>query len=201
MRIQFPQFHICVLFLTCTAGLMAGCASTAEIEKRQLSYRGDGGFLSDPCLFGGVTAKAQAHCTGIEFGTEGVLLSANTKVLKALPKGADCKTHVAAVTEKLSADPTLTVQPIYSCPGGGAAEGLCHVSALVTDVTGQQYVVDNGSVLGPGYAGVSRMDQFVAELGSEYWIDEPPTKAQAIGLETLMRNAIPDDFFSGGAGI
>lgn len=201
MKIRLPRFRSYVLFLTCTAGLVAGCASTAEIEQRQLAYRGDGGLLSDPCLFGGVTAKAQAHCTGIEFGTEGVLLSVNTKVLKALPKGADCKTHVAAVTEKLSADPTLTVQPIYSCPGGGGAEGLCHVSALVTDLTGQQYVVDNGSVLGPGYAGVSRKDQFVAELGSEYWVDQPPSKAQAIGLESLMSNAIPDDFFSSHAGI
>lgn len=180
--------HLALIF---GAVLAAGCASTADTEARQLAYRGDGGLMGNPCRFGGVTARAQAHCDSVEFGTEGTLISANSSVIAALPRGADCKEHVARLTTRLAAYPELKVEPVYSCPNGGGAKGICHVSALVTDKLGAKYVVDNGAVLGFGYAGVARMDQYVAEVGGEYWVNQAPTQAQAIGLETLMRNAFP----------
>lgn len=176
--------------------LVTGCASTAQIEQKQLAYRGGGG-LSNPCLFGGVTAQSQAHCMAVEFGTEGMLISANTTVVASLSRGADCKDHVASLSRKLAADPTLKVEPVYSCPDNGGAKGICHVSALVTDALGARYVVDNGAVLGVGYAGVAPLDRFVAELGGEYWVGQPPSHAQAIGLETFMRDSFAFDAWGG----
>lgn len=182
------------LFLSGAALLIsAGCASTEQIESRQLAYRG-GALFGNPCLFGGVTPRAQAHCSMLEFGTEGLLLAANAKVLRALPHGADCKDHVASLTAKLAANPALKVEPVYSCPNGGGPEGICHVSALVSDVLGTRYVVDNGTVLGVAYGGVSTLDRFVAELDGEYWVGQPPGQAQAIGLEALMRDTFDFGF-------
>ena len=176
------------LFVLAAFLLNVGCASTSQTESRQLAYRGGGGWLSNPCLFGGVTPAAQAHCASVEFGSEGRMILANASVLAALPDGADCKDHVGQLTVALTRGGAVSVQPIYSCPDGGGARGICHVSALVTDAQGVQYVLDNGAVLGASNGAVSTLTAFAAAVDGEYWVDTPPTMAQAIGVESLMRD-------------
>jgi len=179
--------------------LTSGCASTAQLEARQLSYRGGSGWLGNPCLLGGVTPAAQAHCSTVELGSEGRMIVTNARVLAALPKEADCNAHVAHLTAAFAGDHNIRVELIYSCPNGGGAQGICHVSALVKDAQGVQYVLDNGAALGASNGSVATLSAFAEAVDGEYWIGAPPTAAQAIGIDSLMRSmfassAVPDLF-------
>jgi hypothetical protein len=179
--------------------LTTGCASTAQLEARQLAYRGGNGWLGNPCLFGGVTPAAQAHCSTVELGSEGRMIVTNARVLAALPEHADCNTHVAHLKAALAGDPGIRVESIYSCPNGGGAQGLCHVSALVKDAQGVQYVLDNGAALGARNGSVATLAAFAQAVDGEYWVGTPPTAAQAIGIDSLMRemfesSTVPDLF-------
>lgn len=158
---------------------LQGCASTAQIEQRQLAYNGHG---ANPCLFGGVSDKAQAHCEAVRSGAEGLLTAINTKAMQGLPRSNaahPCQIHAARVEAALAHNPNYRTQRIYSCPEGGTEN--CHVSVLVAGAH-DMYVLDNGAVLkGSRYPGsVAHLDEFTEELNDIYWIGKMPVNAHAI---------------------
>jgi hypothetical protein len=163
----------------CGLLLLQGCASTAQMEQRQLAWDGHG---SNPCLFGGVTDQAQAHCQSVRLGGEGTLMAINTKAMQGLSKSnADhpCQVHVARVEAALANNPNYRTQRIYSCPEGGSEN--CHVSLLVA-ANREMYVLDNGAVLKSNRyaASVAHLDEFSEELNDVYWIGRMPDNAHAI---------------------
>jgi hypothetical protein len=154
------------------ACLLGGCATTGEIEKRQLAYDGTG---SNPCLWGGVTEKADAHCAEVRCGTIGYLTAINSHARRALPEAegsAPCQVHVARLQAALSERSDLRSQAVYSCPP--QLSGQCHLSLLVTDASGAQYVLDNGAVFGEAQAasGVGTLQRY-SELAGNHRLVAP----------------------------
>ena len=160
--------------------MLQGCASTAEVEQRQLAYDGHG---SNPCLFGGVTAAANAHCQQVRWGGEGLLMAINNQALRGLSRdNADhpCQEHVARVEAALRSQAGYSSQRIYSCPDGSSDN--CHVSLLVSAPDQQMYVVDNGAVLSGEHfrASVAHLDDYAAQLDNIYWVGSLPDHARQV---------------------
>ena len=163
----------------CGLLLLQACASTAQMEQRQLAYNGTG---DNPCLFGGVTAQAETHCREVRWGGEGLLISLNQEAVQGLPQADSahpCQIHVARLEAALAHNPNYRTQRIYSCPEGGTEN--CHVSVLVAGAH-DMYVLDNGAVLKDSrYPGsVAHLDEYTEELGDIYWIGKMPVNAHAI---------------------
>lgn len=170
-------------------GLMQGCASTTDLEARQLAWDGSG---PNPCLFGGVTPQAAAHCQSQRWHSTGTLMALNREALEGLPKDPrdrPCQVHVSRLEEALAAHPQLRHQPVYSCPLKNNPRGSCHVSLLVMDEEGRSHVLDNGAVLNPYHysASVGSLEEFSAELGGVYWIGYIPDDAREIALARFGR--------------
>jgi hypothetical protein len=70
-----------IVAMTALLAALQGCASTAELEARQLAWRGPS---SGPCLFGGVTSRSVQHCARVDFGDEALMQAVNTQVLRWL---------------------------------------------------------------------------------------------------------------------
>ncbi|HVT34298.1 MAG TPA: hypothetical protein VHE37_01840 [Nevskiaceae bacterium] len=160
--------------------MLQGCASTAELEQRQLAYTGTG---SNPCLFGGVTEAANLHCQQVRWGSEGVLMAINAQATRGLSRDdADhpCQEHVKRVETALADHPGYRSQRVYSCPAGGSDN--CHVSLLVSAPDHKMYVVDNGAVLKDDrYRGnVAALQEYAAELDQVYWVGSMPANAKQI---------------------
>ena len=155
--------------MSATIGLaLSACASTGDLEARQLAYNGTG---PNPCTFGGATERAVAHCARMNFGTLGLLTAINERVLETLPAGADCEDHVAAVQQRL-AGTGLRGKPVYTCPMT-SLDGVCHVSLHVVDPAGKQFVVDNGAAVNALYpAHVAEFEEFRQLVGQAYWFDK-----------------------------
>lgn len=158
--------------------VLGGCAalerSTLRTEARQLAWTGPG---AGPCLFGGVTARADEHCARINFGVEGVLYAVNGQVRAQLGSDRNCERHVAAAQRALAHHADLRTEPVYSCPAGARARGECHVSLLVTTIQGERYVLDNGAVVRDtvGAHGVAAFTAFAGALDGIVWVGEPPS--------------------------
>ena len=171
----------CYLALgACGLLLLQGCATTAQMEQRQLAYNGAG---DNPCLFGGVTPEAEQHCRQVRWGGEGLLIALNSEAVQGLPQADSahpCQIHVARMEAALAHNPKYRTQRIYSCPEGGSEN--CHVSLLVAAPDNQMYVVDNGAVLKDArYRGrVAHLDEFANELDDIYWIGQMPDHAHEI---------------------
>lgn len=155
---------------------LSGCAS---FEQKQMAYQGGGPFWSNPCLLGGATAETDAHCRFVQSGPKGMLESINEEVVRD-PNNDTCEKHVTAVLARLEDFPQFKAQRIYSCLDyRSSAE--CHVSALVTDGGGRQYVLDNGAVLRMANTPyVATLRQFAARVDGNYWIGKPPTQVEAM---------------------
>lgn len=160
---------------------LQGCASLAEMEARQLAYDGSG---RNPCLWGGVTEKADAHCAEVRWGLQGYLIALNGRASQHLPTAVDaapCVEHVQRLEQTLAARTDLHSERIYSCPNY-AVDGTCHVSLVVTDARGERYVLDNGAVLkdSSSQEGVGSFETFVALTGGEYWMGKVADQAVMI---------------------
>ena len=163
-----------------SVAMLQGCASTAELEQRQLAYSGQG---SNPCLFGGVTEAANTHCQQVRWGSEGALMAINAQATRGLSRDdADhpCQEHVARVEAALKSQPGYKSQRVYSCPLGAGES--CHVSLLVSAPDHKMYVVDNGAVLKDERyrASVAALDDYANELENVYWVGSMPDNARQI---------------------
>lgn len=170
------------------AGLLHGCATTG-LEARQLSWDGRG---DNPCVFGGVTPQAEAHCQSVRWKSTGALIAMNQEALQRLPKDPrdlPCQVHVSRLQSALAVQPRFEFEPVYSCPTKNNPRGSCHVSMLVVDEEGRRFVLDNGAVLSPEHytASVASFDEYSAELGGVYWIGYLPSDARQIALQGGMR--------------
>lgn len=146
---------------------LQGCATVAEVEVQQLSYQGTG---KNHCFWGGVTEKAEAHCAEVRWGVEGYLMAVNKAATKDLAASEDanpCQAHVARLQEVLKDRADLSTQVVYTCPKDLPD---CHVSLLVTDAGGNNYVLDNGAVMRDtdSVAGVGSLQQFAALVDGNY---------------------------------
>jgi len=166
--------------MTALLAALQGCASTAELEARQLAWRGPS---SGPCLFGGVTSRSVQHCARVDFGDEALMQAVNTQVLRDLGRRPRCTAHAAAAQQALRNHPEVRTQLVYSCPSG---DERCHVSLLARGADGRSYVLDNGSVLArePGHVG--SFEAYAQAVGQRYWLGRPPTLAEARGIDELF---------------
>jgi len=162
--------------------LMQGCATFMPTEGEQLSWNGPG---AGPCLFGGVSERTVEHCARVTLGAEAMLTSINSKALALLPEDAKCTEHVQKARELLKEHSDVQTQLVYSCPQGQADRSVCHVSVLATTADGRQYVLDNGAAVPAAASHVASLDEFRNEVG-QYWVDQPPTMAQAWGIDELL---------------
>ena len=165
------------------AALLHGCAS-AGLEARQLAWHGSG---PNPCVFGGVTPAAEAHCLEQRWRSGGELIAINNAALDGLskdPRDLPCQVHVARAEQALRERPGFEFEPVYSCPIKNNPRGSCHVSLLVTDEEGRRHVLDNGAVLRPEHytASVASLDDYADELDGVYWIGHIPDNAREIAL-------------------
>lgn len=91
--------------------LLASCAGVGGAvqreEARQLAWTGAG---PGPCLFDGVSERADRHCAVVNFGTEGVLMAVNDRAQGGVER-VSCEEHVRAVHRELE---TLGVSSIGS---------------------------------------------------------------------------------------
>jgi hypothetical protein len=134
------------------------------------------------CAFGGETPTLSAWCAEVNFGAEGLELiarAANKTVLaRAGGRTLACTDHVAQVRQELAAFPGYEVAELYSCDANPPVENgrsVCHVSLMVTSVTGARVVLDNGHVLNPRTTGgVAPYTQF-AQLVDHQWTGEQPS--------------------------
>jgi hypothetical protein len=177
--------YIRFLVVGMMALLLPACASTSEIEAKQLAWKGPS---AGPCLFGGVTSRSVQHCVQVSFGNEALLQSINAEVLQESGTRSRCTQHVAAVERRLKAYPGFKLQKIYSCPSGPDPTRPCHVSLMVSDIRNHRYVVDNGSVLrrDPGHVGTFR--DFARAVDQRYWVGRPPSVAEAWGMDEIFAN-------------
>lgn len=108
----------------------------------------------------------------------------------------DCTDHARAAVRSARAA-GYEAQKIYSCPDEqDRLDGICHVSAVVTDGEGRQWVMDNGAVFTDAHSRshVGTLDAFAAEVRNEYWIGTPPMVVDvrfASTLRTLFGKAAP----------
>ena len=155
----------CLGVLLALLGL-GGCAAPGRSGDGILALR-------DACLWGGGSAEEDAQCAEQRWGTRGYLMALNARAMLDLPTydgSSPCQDHVARLEEALKQRPDLKSSPLFSCPPNDR-ENRCHLSLLVTDAAGRQYVVDNGAVLSRSRAsgGVSELATF-ARLTGEYRI-------------------------------
>jgi hypothetical protein len=167
---------------------LGGCASTAQTEALQLAYSGDG---PNPCLFGGVSERANQHCAAVKSGSSGLLMAINHRALLNLsedPADHPCQIHVARLEKALQEHPQYSAQRIYSCPDNAA--GMCHVSLLVSDPSGELYVMDNGAVLDPALysSSVASLDEYAGQLNNIYWLNYLPDNAREIAMARHHRS-------------
>lgn len=160
---------------------LQACASTSALELQQLAYQGEG---PNPCAWGGVSAQAEAHCSQLRWGTRGYLMALNERATQGLPgyDGATpCQEHVARLEIMLAERHELSVARIFSCPP--SADGSCHLSLLVTDAQGDQFVLDNGAVIrnGHGAQGVGTLAEFAQLTHGEYRLVEGVRLAAVAG--------------------
>lgn len=148
---------------------LQACAITGDLEAQQLAYDGQG---PDPCVWGGVSKAADAHCTELRWGTKGYLMALNERAIQGLPSydgATPCQDHVERLETMLTGRPDLRVSRLFSCPPG-AKDNRCHLSLLVTDARGGQYVLDNGAVIRKTDAalGVGTLQQFAELTHGDY---------------------------------
>lgn len=181
---------------------MSGCAGLVADRQDILSYEGYHGhstlgrivhdLTANPAVFGGVDEESDLHAARVNFGVEGMLMAINERAMQqARIHGdeGDCEDHVEAVTQLLAGREGFTVEPIYSRPMADIPDAPGHVSALVTDPDGEQWVLDNRAVLaGPSLAefndrdsmekhrsavvalaGMARKEVFLAQLNGQAW--------------------------------
>lgn len=169
----------------------SACTTTAEWDAK---YAAGWRPLPGHCTFGGFTPTIDAACAKINSvvmtGTyEHYLAMVNKDALKMLPAGAKCGEHVQTVIKLIGNEPQLTLTPLGSCPNGRGPGVECHVSLLVTDVLGNQFVVDNGAVVrGPslGVNGVTTLAQFNELVGGDtFSMDGPLTQMFALNAQPL----------------
>jgi len=171
-----------IIVIATLALLMQGCASLAPTEAEQLSWNGPG---TGPCLFGGVSNRAVEHCARVTLGEEALMASVNSQALAMLPANAKCTDHVQAARVLLQEYSDVQTRLVYSCPPGQADRSVCHVSVLATTADGRQYVLDNGAAVPAAASHVASLDEYQREVG-QYWVDQPPTMAQAWGIDELL---------------
>jgi hypothetical protein len=172
------KFLLCFL----VHSVLVGCATVDEIETRQLAYRGEG---DNPCRWGGVSERADAHCAELRWGIKGYLTAINDHARRHLPDAADaspCMEHVARLQSVLAGRHDLTSEMLFSCPPD-RGDGRCHVSLLVTDRQQRQYVLDNGAVFGGTQApgAVGSLVEFAALAGPYRRVAPPPPAVTALG--------------------
>lgn len=172
-------FGILALF-----GFLQGCASTLEMEARQLAWDGSG---KNPCLLGGVTEVAQQHCMSVRWQDNGMLMAMNRTAMENLPKLHPCQAHVARLEKALESHPEYTHERLYSCPTKNNPNGDCHVSLLVHDQEGRSMVLDNGAVLNQQTytASIASLNAYADELGTVYWIGYMPEDARDVAMSNF----------------
>jgi len=157
-----------------------GCVTTSGAEldaKFQAGWRPS----KSSCAFGGETPTLGAWCAEVNFGAEGLEVIAravNEDVLaRAGGQPLPCTEHVAQVRREFAAYPDYKVTELYSCdanPPMKDGRAVCHVSLLVTSVTGARVVLDNGHVLQPALTGGVAPYQEFAKLVDRNWTGETP---------------------------
>lgn len=162
------------------AGIMAvitftALSSACADEARQLAWTGPG---SGPCLFGGVTERADEHCAQINFGIEGVLAVINDRALARSGRGG--VSHVTALRRELAHRADLRAEPLYSCAAAFGESGECHVSLLVRTHDGRRFVLDDGAVVGDtvGAGGVASFAAFEEAVEGVMWVGRAPTSEE-----------------------
>lgn len=140
--------------------LTNGCAGIAADKEDILAYKGYQAtntvdrvvhdFAENPAAFGGVDRESDMHALSVNFGDEGLLMSINQQAIRqARAKGriGDCEDHYQTVARLLAEHEGYSVMPIYSAPTSDLYGVVIHVSSLVTAPTGEQWVLDNGTIL------------------------------------------------------
>jgi hypothetical protein len=174
--------HLRKTVLALTVAAASGCASPGKLAELDQRFEAGWRPTKSYCLFGGETPQINAYCSRQQFGEEGYLMAINQQATASLPPEADCKDHARTVIALLQREAELRTQRIYSCPEGAGAGQACHVSVLVTNAKGGQWVLDNGAVVSStvGVAGVVAFNGFSSEVDGTYWVDRPPNIMQAM---------------------
>lgn len=160
--------------------LLVGCSAmeraTLQEEARQLAWNGPG---DGPCLFGGVTERAQEHCAFVTSGAEGVLIAISNRIRRHSGAGT-CLAYVEAFRRQMTRLKGYRTERVYTCPES-SPDGECHVSLAVTSPEGERYVVDNGAVVRDtiGVSGVASFAAFEEAVDGVMWVGKPPTGMQA----------------------
>ena len=188
---QAPRRHSSILqrlapmALLCSLAFLAACVQMPDLDARfEAGWRPSRGY----CAFGGETARLAAWCADVNFGREGLMVLArevNRDVLaRASGTRLPCTVHVADARRRMASYPDYVLTELYSCDAQPAYEGgrpVCHVSLLVTSLTGTRVVLDNGHVLDPATTGgVAAYTEFVAQV-DRHWLEEPAVAAVGIG--------------------
>ena len=115
---------------------------------------------------------------------EPVLEAVNDSVIGKLGEGVLCTAHVDAAAVAVSQLPGYDSIPVYSCPKSARAQGVCHVSLLVTAPDGVRYVLDNGSVIDDavGLSHVARFEDYSERVDGVYWIGLAPDMGQVLAV-------------------
>lgn len=164
-----------VLAVTIVALTATGCATQARLAALDKQF--DEGWRPGKgyCLFGGETEKINNYCARMYFGVEGELQAINASVIASLPPEAKCRDHANAALAAIKQVPDLKGELVYSCPKVGST--TCHVSVLVKDPSGNQWVMDNRAVVSStlGVNGVTNFTAFAGVLDNVYWVGLPPS--------------------------
>src|SRR5690349_16731039 len=162
--------------LLSATGCMTARSAQDLDQKFAAGWRPSKGY----CAFGGETPALAAWCAEVNFGAEGLEVIAravNEEVLSRAGGTLACTDHVAQVRQEFAAYPSYTVTELYSCDANPQIEdgrAVCHVSLMVTSVTGARVVLDNGHVLDPATtSGVAPYTEF-AQLVDHNWTGETP---------------------------
>lgn len=147
---------------------LQGCATAQQAHPASVA-----GESHASCVWGGTSAEEDAYCAEQRWGTEGYLRAVNERATRDLPNydgATPCQEHVARLEALLKDRKDLKTSPIYSCPNA-ASDDRCHLSLLVTDQRGRQYVLDNGAVFHEteAAAGVGEFSRFI-QLVHDYHI-------------------------------
>ena len=167
------------VFAVAVALSSTGCVTLSEQDldaKFAAGWRPSKGY----CAFGGETPTLSAWCAEVNFGAEGLEVIARAVNEDVLARSADrlaCTDHVAQVRAEFAAYPSYTVTELYSCdatPEMQDGRAVCHVSLMVTSVTGARVVLDNGHVLDPNTTGGVAPYREFAQLVDRNWTGETP---------------------------
>ena len=120
-------------------------------------------------------AASQPAWDGRMSAVDHYLWAVNEHAVWSLGYGEKCEDHVNYV--RVAIAPTFMVEDVYSCPDDSLArQGVCHVSALVTDGVGRQFVLDNGTVAGPTRPILSIAEFKRALGGRDYYVGDAGRK-------------------------